>query len=75
MQVPFGHQVLIPRPKLLGVGGAGGGPFAPDVGEPRLKDRIGDISNRLLQCLLMQVAPVDVDEVLITLPMISHADA
>ena len=55
-QVPFGHEVLVPRPKLGRVRGAGGGALAPDVGQARLEGGVGDVDDGGAQLVLVQVA-------------------
>ncbi len=38
--VPFGHEILMPRAKLLRVGGAGRGSLTPDRGAAHTEDRV-----------------------------------
>ncbi len=72
-QVPFGEQIVIPGAKLLGVRGAGGGGFSPDVFPAHAKDGIGHVRNGRTQLLFLNVASAHVEEVLIGFPMLTGA--
>jgi len=74
-QVPFGHEVLVPRPKLGRVRGAGSGALTPDVGQAHLEGGIGDVNDGGAQLVLVQVAAARVEQLLIALAVIAHTHA
>ena len=58
--VPFGHEVLIPRPEFLGVRGTGGRSLAPDTDLSHTKDGIRDLSDGRSERFLLEKPPVDI---------------
>lgn len=51
--VPFGQEILVPGGNLLGIGGAGGGGFAPNVRRTHLENRIDNLGNGGSQVVLV----------------------
>jgi hypothetical protein len=61
--MPLGHEVLVPGPELLAVGGAGSRPLAPDVGETDGQRGIHDAADGLAQGGGVDKAPAYVEQV------------
>nr|WP_235932657.1 hypothetical protein [Dictyobacter arantiisoli] len=61
--MPLGEQVLVPRSEFLGVGGTRCRAFAPDVGTPDLKNRIGDMGDGIAQLLFVNVARTHIAQI------------
>ena len=55
--VPLGHEILIPRTKLLAIRCTRRGRLTPQVSLPHLEDRITYLRNRRADLLLGDIAP------------------
>src|SRR5260370_13703878 len=70
--MPVSHQILVPGRELLGVGGAGGSAFSPDLGEPNAEDGVGHLGNGSPHGIFGQKAVVGVEQVTVTLAMVAR---
>src|SRR5260370_25017125 len=61
--MPLGQEVLVPHNELLAVGGARGGPLAPDVRTPRTECSVDDVGDRLTQRFSANVAAKHVAQI------------
>ena len=62
--VPFGHQILIVRTELFGVGGTGGRDVTPDRRLADLEGAVDDGGDRRAQRILLHEAPLHIAQFL-----------
>src|SRR2546425_6013034 len=74
-RMPFGEEILVPRAEVARVRSARRDVFAPELGEPRLKEPIDDRCNTLSHGFRSDKATPDVEEIFVREPLVPHVDA
>jgi hypothetical protein len=62
--MPFGHEVLIPYPKFLGIRNAGRPSFTPDQRNARTQRFIDHLGDRIAQLIFREETALDVKQIL-----------
>ena len=73
--MPLSHEILIPGPEPLGIGGARRRAFTPDLGQASRKDPVCHHRDRIAQGIALQKAPPRVQEFAIGHPKPAGDDA
>src|SRR4029450_8211170 len=73
--VPFGHEILIPRAELFGIRGPPRCPPAPNLWASDRKGGIGDVADGFTQRVFVKISPSNVEEVMIVQKQVTSDDA
>jgi hypothetical protein len=72
--VPFGQQVLVPRPEVPRIGRTGRRPFTPDVGKADREDPVDHLRNGLTHLGFGDEAPPHIEQVAVWHARRAHTD-